>query len=126
MDDDVDMKSLLPANLSNTLDEDVGDNDPTVADVIDERPEHVKQLEKYRSSGQWKVMGQSAGKQHKLNVCIKLPVLVGIDKLPKLPLSAKLYSLLSDFSRCFIRCRVVYIMHSLHSLNLLRTFQMQK
>ena len=61
MDDDVDLKSLLPENLSNTLEEDVGDNDPTVADVIDERPEHVKQLEKYRSSGQWRVMGKSEG-----------------------------------------------------------------
>ncbi|WAR04469.1 LOW QUALITY PROTEIN: BUD13-like protein [Mya arenaria] len=42
VDDDVDFKSLLPSNLSNTLEEDVGDNDPMVADVIDERPEHMK------------------------------------------------------------------------------------
>ena len=62
VDDDVDFKSLLPGNLTNTLDEDVGDNDPIVAEVIDERPEHVKQLEKYRSSGQWRVMGQSESK----------------------------------------------------------------
>ncbi|XP_052259313.1 BUD13 homolog isoform X8 [Dreissena polymorpha] len=57
VDDDVDFKSLLPENLSNTLDDDVGDNDPTVADVIDERPESVQILEKYRKSGTWKVMG---------------------------------------------------------------------
>ena len=39
------------------MDDDVGDNDPTVADVIDERPESVQILEKYRKSGTWKVMG---------------------------------------------------------------------
>ena len=61
VDDDIDLKSLLPSNLSNTLEEDVGDNDPTIAEMIDERPEHVKQLEKYRSTGQWKVLGQSEG-----------------------------------------------------------------
>ena len=63
VDDDVDFKSLLPENLANTLEEDVGDNDPTVAEVVDERPEHVQLLEKYRSSGQWRVLGQSESKQ---------------------------------------------------------------
>ncbi|KAH3691062.1 BUD13 homolog isoform X2 [Dreissena polymorpha] len=62
VDDDVDFKSLLPENLSNTLDDDVGDNDPTVADVIDERPESVQILEKYRKSGTWKVMGDDSMK----------------------------------------------------------------
>ena len=58
VDDDVDFKSLLPENLANTLEEDVGDNDPQVADFVDERPEHVKQLEAYRKSGAWKVLGK--------------------------------------------------------------------
>lgn len=58
IDDDVDFKSLLPGNLENTLEDDVGDNDPIVAEVVDERPEHVKQLEAYRSSGAWKIIGK--------------------------------------------------------------------
>lgn len=64
VDDDVDFKSLLPSNLTNTLEEDVGDNDPVVAEVIDERPEHVKLLEKYRSSGAWKVLGKGLSLLH--------------------------------------------------------------
>ncbi len=59
IDDDVDVKMLLPENLTNTLDEDIGDDDPTVAEFIDERPEDVKQLEKYREDKRWKVMGKS-------------------------------------------------------------------
>ena len=56
MDDDIDFKSLLPDNLENTLEEDIGDNDPTVADFIDERPENVQQLEKYRTDARWKLL----------------------------------------------------------------------
>ncbi|XP_064598389.1 LOW QUALITY PROTEIN: BUD13 homolog [Liolophura sinensis] len=48
VDDDVDLKSLLPGNLENTLEEDVGDNEPTIAEIVDERPEEVQRLEKYR------------------------------------------------------------------------------
>ncbi|XP_053409155.1 BUD13 homolog [Mercenaria mercenaria] len=58
VDDDVDFKSLLPENLANTLEEDVGDNEPVIADFVDERPEHVKLLEKYRQSGAWKFLGK--------------------------------------------------------------------
>jgi len=47
----------LPDNLGNTLEEDVGDNDPTIADFIDERPEYVKQLEKYREDQRWRILG---------------------------------------------------------------------
>lgn len=58
VDDDVDFKSLLPSNLENTLEEDVGDNDPTVADIIDERPDYIKHLEAYRDDNRWKVLGK--------------------------------------------------------------------
>ena len=54
----MDFHSLLPGNLANTLEDDVGDNDPIVADFVDERPEHVKRMEAYRSSGAWKLMGK--------------------------------------------------------------------
>ena len=59
IDDDVDFKSLLPDNLENTLEEDVGDNEPTVADIIDERPDHIKRLEAYRASGKWKTVNDN-------------------------------------------------------------------
>ncbi len=56
MDDDVDFQSTLPANLENTLEDDVGDNDPTVADFIDERPKYVQELERYRKDKRWKTL----------------------------------------------------------------------
>ncbi|XP_060067826.1 BUD13 homolog [Ylistrum balloti] len=60
VDDDIDFKTTLPGNLENTLDEDVGDDDPTVAEIIDERPDHVKRLESYRDSeGKWRLMNRT-------------------------------------------------------------------
>ena len=59
-DDDIDVTALVPENVANTLDEDIGDDNPTVADVVDERPEHVKQLEKYRQDSRWKLMSSGA------------------------------------------------------------------
>lgn len=49
----------MPSNLENTLEEDVGDNDPTIADFVDERPEHVKILEQYRKGDMWKQIDKS-------------------------------------------------------------------
>ncbi|KAK2165363.1 hypothetical protein LSH36_51g01011 [Paralvinella palmiformis] len=68
VDDDVDFKSLLPDNLGNTLEEDVGDNDPTIADFIDERPEYVKQLEKYREDQRWRILGDDKKESHESNI----------------------------------------------------------
>ncbi len=56
VDDDVDLSQIATGNLENPLEEDVGDNDPTVADFIDERPDAVKQLEAYRQDKRWKVV----------------------------------------------------------------------
>ncbi|XP_033758584.1 BUD13 homolog [Pecten maximus] len=71
VDDDVDFTTTLPGNLENTLDEDVGDDDPTVAEVVDERPEHVKRLETYRESdGKWRLMNKTENddeSQHRKN-----------------------------------------------------------
>ncbi|XP_071175282.1 BUD13 homolog [Mytilus edulis] len=59
IDDDVDLKSLLPENLENTLDEDIGEDDPTIVAIIDERPDTIQQLETYRhSDGRWKTLGK--------------------------------------------------------------------
>ncbi|XP_067662520.1 BUD13 homolog [Haliotis asinina] len=54
IDDDITVNHLLPSNLHNTLEEDVGDNEPTIADVIDERPEHIKRMEEFQDSQRWK------------------------------------------------------------------------
>lgn len=56
LDDDVDFKALLPENINNTLDDDIGDDTPAVAQFIDERPQHVKELERFRQSKQWKLV----------------------------------------------------------------------
>ena len=57
VDDDVDFDSLLPGNIENTLEDDVGDNEPTVAEFVDERPDHVIQMERYREDSRWKTLG---------------------------------------------------------------------
>ena len=56
VDDDVDVKALIPDNVGNTLDEDIDADKPTVAEVVDERPEEVQILEKYRNDKRWKVL----------------------------------------------------------------------
>ena len=61
LDDDVDFKTLLPQNLNNTLDDDIGDDNPAVAEFVDERPQHVKEMERFRQSKQWKLVSQKPG-----------------------------------------------------------------
>ena len=61
LDDDVDFKTLLPQNINNTLDDDIGDDNPAVAEFVDERPQHVKELERFRQSKQWKLISQKPG-----------------------------------------------------------------
>jgi len=61
LDDDVNFDSLLPANIGNTLDDDIGDDTPAVADFIDERPQHVKDLERFRQSKHWKLISHHQG-----------------------------------------------------------------
>ena len=59
IDDDIDIKSLLPENQGSTVDEFIGDDDPTIVAIIDERPDNIKQLESYRhSDGRWKMLGK--------------------------------------------------------------------
>jgi len=61
LDDDVDFKALLPQNINNTLDDDIGDDNPAVAEFVDERPQHVKELERFRQSKQWKLVSMKPG-----------------------------------------------------------------
>jgi len=60
-DDDVDFETLLPENINNTLDDDIGDDSPAVAEFVDERPKHVKELERFRQSNQWKLVSLKPG-----------------------------------------------------------------
>ena len=60
-DDDIDAKQLIPKNIKNTIDEDIGADKPLVADFVDERPKEVIELEKFRQSSCWKIVGQSGG-----------------------------------------------------------------
>jgi len=59
LDDDIDVKSLIPKNIKNTIDEDIGADKPLVADFVDERPKEVIELEKFRQSNCWKIVGHS-------------------------------------------------------------------
>lgn len=67
LDDDVDFKSILPSNLKNSLDDDLVDDTPVVVDLgLDDRPQKMKELERMRSSKQWKIISQNDG----VNFCI--------------------------------------------------------
>ncbi|KAK7105751.1 BUD13 homolog [Littorina saxatilis] len=56
IDDDIDLKTF-GASASNEQ-EQSEDEAPTVAEVVDERPEHVKRLEQYRKDQRWKILGK--------------------------------------------------------------------
>ncbi|XP_046876323.1 BUD13 homolog [Hypomesus transpacificus] len=55
VDDDVDWKQLV--NSEENENEEEEEEAPVVAEMIDERPEDVKQLEAFRTSTKWRVMG---------------------------------------------------------------------
>ncbi|CAL1539805.1 unnamed protein product [Lymnaea stagnalis] len=54
IDDDIDLKQLKQHQSKG---EDL-DEAPIVAEIIDERPKHVQQLEQYRKNSRWKVLGE--------------------------------------------------------------------
>ncbi|XP_070838910.1 BUD13 homolog isoform X2 [Chaetodon trifascialis] len=54
VDDDVDWKQMVQEEEEIAEDEEEA---PVIAEVIDERPEEVKQLEAFRTSNRWKVIG---------------------------------------------------------------------
>ncbi|XP_048023431.1 BUD13 homolog [Megalobrama amblycephala] len=56
VDDDIDWRQLAANNDEEKKDEDEDDEAPVIADVIDERPDEIKQLEIFRTS-KWKVLG---------------------------------------------------------------------
>ncbi|XP_061175983.1 BUD13 homolog [Saccostrea echinata] len=54
VDDDIDLKTLLPSNLEDTSAYDnIEENVPTVAAFMDERPKHIQELEAY-TTDKWK------------------------------------------------------------------------
>ncbi|XP_073335447.1 BUD13 homolog [Pagrus major] len=54
VDDDIDWKQMVIEEEENEEDEEEA---PVIAEIIDERPEEVKQLEAFRTSNRWKVIG---------------------------------------------------------------------
>ncbi|XP_051533192.1 BUD13 homolog [Myxocyprinus asiaticus] len=56
VDDDIDWRQLAAHDEEENKDED-DEEAPVIAEVIDERPDEVKQLEAFRTSNKWKVMG---------------------------------------------------------------------
>uniref|UniRef100_A0A4X1T144 BUD13 homolog n=1 Tax=Sus scrofa TaxID=9823 RepID=A0A4X1T144_PIG len=56
VDDDVSWSSISTTKLEKEEEEDDGDL-PVVAEFVDERPEEVKQMEAFRSSAKWKLLG---------------------------------------------------------------------
>ncbi|XP_071841928.1 uncharacterized protein [Apostichopus japonicus] len=57
VDDDVDIKSLAPSEETvEKVEEELYDDAPTVAGVVDERPEEDQRIEEYRQSNKWKML----------------------------------------------------------------------
>ncbi|XP_055082939.1 BUD13 homolog isoform X3 [Periophthalmus magnuspinnatus] len=70
VDDDIDWRQI--AKESKDKDEEDDEEAPVIAEVIDERPEEIKQLEVFRSSNRWKIIGADEnegdedGNEHKI------------------------------------------------------------
>ncbi|XP_041656529.1 BUD13 homolog [Cheilinus undulatus] len=54
VDDDIDWKQMVQQDEEG---EEEDDEAPVIAEVIDERPDEIKQLEAFRTSNRWKVIG---------------------------------------------------------------------
>ncbi|XP_053296994.1 BUD13 homolog isoform X1 [Pleuronectes platessa] len=66
VDDDIDWKQMVAEEQEDEEDEEEA---PVVAEMIDDRPDEVKQLEAFRTGNRWKVIGadednDSSGSQH--------------------------------------------------------------
>uniref|UniRef100_A0A1A7YF12 BUD13 homolog n=1 Tax=Iconisemion striatum TaxID=60296 RepID=A0A1A7YF12_9TELE len=55
VDDDIDWRQMVKEPME--IEEDEDEEAPVIAEFIDERPEEVKQLELFRTSNRWKVVG---------------------------------------------------------------------
>ena len=56
-DDDIDINAVAPTlEETEAKEEELLDDAPTVADIVDDRPEHIKQIEAYRQSEKWKTL----------------------------------------------------------------------
>ncbi|KAB5548929.1 hypothetical protein PHYPO_G00061340 [Pangasianodon hypophthalmus] len=60
VDDDIDWRELaVNREEKENKDEDEEEEAPVIAEIIDERPDEVKQLEVFRTSNKWKVLGDT-------------------------------------------------------------------
>ncbi|KAM4619820.1 BUD13 homolog [Polymixia lowei] len=67
VDDDIDWKqSVTKSEMDVEEDEEEA---PVIAEVIDDRPEEVKQLEAFRTSNKWRMMGGDENEEEERSVC---------------------------------------------------------
>ncbi|MCJ8740839.1 hypothetical protein PDJAM_G00063600 [Pangasius djambal] len=60
VDDDIDWRELaVNREEKENKDEDEEEEAPVIAEIIDERPDEVKQLEVFRTSNKWKILGDT-------------------------------------------------------------------
>ncbi|CAL1573490.1 unnamed protein product [Knipowitschia caucasica] len=57
VDDDIDWRQIAKEAKEKAEEEAEEEEEPVIAEVIDERPEEIKQLELFRSSNRWKIVG---------------------------------------------------------------------
>jgi len=57
----VDFKALAASDSEKDIEEYFQENKPTVAEFIDERPQELQQLEKYRQNKKWKLINKNKG-----------------------------------------------------------------
>ncbi len=58
IDDDITVNMLIPDTVGNRLEDDilVEEDKPAIADIIDERPTHIIELENFSDTSKWKKM----------------------------------------------------------------------
>ena len=61
VDDDVDFKTLAASDSEKDIEEYFQENKPTVAEFIDERPQELQQLERFRQNRKWRLINKDTG-----------------------------------------------------------------
>lgn len=72
VDDDIDLAAVAPSvEEADAKEAELLDDAPTIVDIIDDRPAHIKQMEAYNSGSRWKKIQQGLY-NHQLAVVTRL------------------------------------------------------